>query len=383
MSREGDSVVPRFYLLAVLLCTTALVIPASSVVSGEVHFLDYSEDNFKVVFISGNLTAAVTHDWPRVVFQHSSALLAPTFEVGIPLMYLFNDTNPDGVFDQTEMVYVSYLDAHHNVTWDVSPVKFGNETVAGEYAQFRMKASLSLFRDFENLTALVEDWANITFWFRITENPVVYSNSYGSYTVVGRTEMRMNFTLEIMKHVNVTGIALDLSLKGGGSTYMFLIKEDAGGGATRVTSVSSREDETTRGLDFTHILNQTNLGVQDIDFSKADGVVQAHYHYSSEPTSWAPTTAYATPMNSSYYTTGTGLKLNIAYSIDNTTDVIVHDSSLGLDERGFVSKVKDWFTVNMPWILIISGSIVAVVSVSILVMMLRKHRRNVPPNGKD
>jgi hypothetical protein len=88
-------------------------------------------------------------------------------------------------------------------------------------------------------------------------------------------------------------------------------------------------------------------------------------------------------MNSSYYTTGSGLKLNIAYSIDNETDTIIHDSSLGLDEHGFVSKVKDWVTVNMPWILIISGSIVAVVSISILVTMLRKYRKNVPPNGKS
>lgn len=365
-----------------MLCAAALVIPASSVVSGAEHFLDYSEDNFKVVFISGNLTAAVTYDWPRVVFQHSTALLAPTFEVGMPLLYLFNDTNPDGVFDQSEMVYVSYLDAHHNVTWTVSSVEFGSETMPGEYAQFRMNASLSLVNDFENPTALVEDWANITFWFRITENPVVYSNTYGSYTVVGKTDLKMNFTLEIKKHINVSGIALEQSLKGGGSTYMFQIREDAGGGDTRVTSVSSRDDETVRGLNFTHMLNETSLGCQEIDFSKADGVVQAHYHYSSEPISLARGTMHATPMNSSYYTTGSGLKLNIAYSIDNETDTITHESSLGLDEHGFVSKVKDWFTENLPWLLIISGGIVAVVSISILVIMLRKYRNNVPPNGK-
>ena len=366
-----------------MLCVAAIVIPASSVVSGAEHFLDYSEDNFKVVFISGNLTAAVTHDWPRVVFQHSAALLAPTFEVGMPLLYLFNDTNPDGVFDQSEMLYVSYLDAHHNVIWNVSSVEFGNETMTGEYAQFRMNASLDLFNDFENLTAMVEDWANITFWFRITENAVVYSNTYGSYTVAGRTDLRMNFTLEIRKHINVSGIALDLSLKGGGSTYMFLIKEDAGEGRTRVTSVSSREDETVNGLNFTHKLNETNLASQDIDFSKADGVVQAHYHYSSEPISLAPRSMRATPMNSSYYTTGTGLNLNIAFSIDNETDEIIHDSSLGLDELGFVSKVKDWFTLHLPWILIISGSIVAVITISILAIMLRRYRKKVPPNGKD
>ena len=374
--------VPRFCILAALLCAAALVIPASSVVAGAEHFLDYSEDNFKVVFISGNLTAAVTYGWPLVVFQHSSALLAPNFEVGVPLLYLFNDTNPDGVFDQSEMVYVSYLDAHHNVTWTMSSVEFGNETGPGEYAQLRMNTSLSLFNDLENLTAQVEDWANITFWFRITENPVVYTNMYGSYTVMGKTDLKMNFTLEIKKHINVSGIALEQLLKGGGSTYMFQIKEDAGGGGTRVTSVSSRDDETVSGLNLTHKLNETSLGSQDIDFSKADGVVQAHYHYSSEPISLARGRMNATPMNSSYYTTGTGLKLNIAYSIDNETDAIIHDSSVGLDELGFVSRVKDWFKENLSWLLIISGSITAVVSISILVTMLRKYRNNVPPNGK-
>lgn len=368
----------RFCILAALLCAAALVIPASVAVSDTEHFLDYSEDNFKVVFISGNLTAAVTSDWPRVVFQHTTALLAPTFEVGIPLLYLFNDTNPDGVFDQSEMVYLSYLDAHHNVTWTVSSVEFGNETMTGEYAQFRMNSSLALFRGLDNLTAVVEDWANITFWFRITENPVVYSNTYGSYTVLGKTDLKMNFTLDIKKHINVSGIALEQSLIGGGSTYMFQIREDAGAGSTRVTSVSSRYDETVLGLNFTHKLNETRLGCQEINFAKADGVVQAYYRYSSEPVSSSRGRVYATPMNSSYYTTGSGLKLNIAYSIDNETDTIVHDSILGLDERGFVSRVKDWFIENLPWVLIISGSVVAVVSISILVMML-KNRNKVPP----
>jgi hypothetical protein len=51
---------------------------------------------------------------------------------------------------------------------------------------------------------------------------------------------------------------------------------------------------------------------------------------------------------------------------------------VGLDELGFVSKVKDWFKENLPWLLIISGSIVAVVSISILVIML-KNRNKVPP----
>ncbi len=148
-----------------------------------------------------------------------------------------------------------------------------------------------------------------------------------------------------------------------------------------MTFVSSREDETVQGLNITHKLMQTRFCNQEISYSKADGTVQAFYHYSSEPISRARGILSAAPINSSYYTTGSGLKLNIAYSIDNETNMITHDSSLGLNESGFVSKVKDWFKENMPWILVISGGIVAVVSISILVKML-KDRDKVPPTGK-
>src|SRR5512137_1518757 len=144
-----------------------LSIQAGQVLAKEEHFLDYSEDNFKVVFISGNLTAAVTHDWPRVVFEHTTDPFSPTFEVGLPRLFLYNDSNDDGYFSISEVTYVSYMDENH-VNWNVSPVEFLNDSVSGEYAEFRMNTTLALYKGLDNNTIALADWANVTFWFKIS-----------------------------------------------------------------------------------------------------------------------------------------------------------------------------------------------------------------------
>ena len=69
---------------AVVLSVAMLVSVTTLVAQGNPseHFLEYSEDNFKAQFISGNLTASMPRDWPRVDFQHSENLFAPMFEIG-------------------------------------------------------------------------------------------------------------------------------------------------------------------------------------------------------------------------------------------------------------------------------------------------------------
>ncbi len=356
-------------------CLALVLMAGASAADDEEHFLDYSEDNFKVVFISGNFTAAVTHDWPMVVFQHTTNLFAPTFEVGLPAFYLFNDTNGDGVFSRSEAAYISYMDAHHNVTWNNSGVAFMNATAPGEYAEVVKNATLSLYATPDDLEAAVVGWANVTFRFTITENAVQYANSHGTYAVRGKTELRMSFLLEILKPVNQTFMALEQLLKGGGSNYMFLIQEDSGGDAPNTTWVSSREDDTVYGENFTRRLNQTDLPCQQIEFAKDDGTVQAFYNYSSEPLSGTFRQQLHTPMNSSFYTTGSGMILHTAYALTNDTKNVAHESSLGIDEAGFVSRVRDWFEKNLPLILVFSGSVAAAISLTILVYMIRKYRK--------
>jgi hypothetical protein len=357
-----------------VLCAAFLIAESTLLVSGSAqeHFIDYSADSSKVVFMSGNLTAAMTYAWPRVIFQHSTDLFSPSFEVGLPMLYLFNDTNRDDLFERSEAVYTGYLDSYHNVTWTPNPVEFGNGTVSGEFAEFRMNASVSLYEHAEDLEAAVPDWGNISFLFRINQNPVMYSNSYGSYLVQGKTELMMNFTLMIGKRLNLTGLAVEHLLKGGGSTDMFMIREASSRPATFLTPVYSRNDELVNGLNFTNKISETYLPYQEILFAKEDSTVQAFYHYSSEPMRMVGGNLSASPMSSSYLTTGTGMLLHTAYVISNDTESLSHNASVGIIESGFNVHVSDWLKRNLAVIMAVVGSIVAIVSIGLLVMALRK-----------
>jgi hypothetical protein len=369
-------------LVAALCAVSFALLPVGQArASDEQHFLEVTDYSFGVVFISGNLTATVTKDLPQVVFKHSTDSVAPSFTIRLPFFYLYNDTNSDGVFFRSEAIYTASLDSHYNVAWNTTAVEFATGPVSGEYAQLRMDATLSLYDQLTDTAPSIDNWANITFWFQITENPVTYSNSHGSYTVAARTEMRMDFTLDILKKLNFSGLAVEHLLKAGGSTNMFQIRETSSADGWAMTTVSSRVDEGQYGLNITHRLNQTSLPVQDINFAKEDGTIQAFYRYSTEPLVRTSGDYHTVAMNSSYYTTGTGMMLYVSYAFSNDTASLSHDSFMGIDENGFGGRVRDWFKENLPMIMVVSGSIVAVVAFALLASMVLRGRRQGDANG--
>ena len=360
-------------IFALSFCMVLLfsVLSNRSAAADEEHFLDYSEDNFKVAFMSGNLTASVTHDYPRVVFYHSSDPFSPTFEVGFPKMYIFNDSNGDGQFALSEMQYVIWLDENH-VLWNVSTLEFEHEPVAGEYAHFRMNATLALYDDMENETVAVADWANITFWFRISENDVAHTNSYGSYVIKGKTDLSINFTIEVIKETNFSGIVVEQLLQGGGSTYMFSLKQKGAVSDVVDRMVSSRFDERVNGTDFTNTFNDTSLPDQEISYAKEDGTVQAYYWWDSEPSICLNGSERAAPLNCTFFTTGTGMLLHSAYTVSNDTGCIYQESSIGLDESAFVGKITNWIRDNIAIVIAVVVVIIAAVGAAIYFAKYRK-----------
>jgi len=346
-------------------------IAAPSTAAADEHFLDYSEDNFKVAFMSDNLTAAVTHDWPRVVFHHSTDPFSPTFEVGFPRIYLFNDTNSDGEFTISEIEYVSYLDENH-VAWNVTPVEFQNDTVAGEYAHFRMNTTLDLYLGLDNETVAVSEWANITFWFRISERNVTCSNSQGSYVVKGRTDLSLNYTLDVLKGTNLTGIVVEQLLQGGASAYMFILKQKGSHAEVVDRMVSSRIDERIYGTNFTNDFLATSLANQEIDFAKEDGTVKAYYRWDSVPMMNSSGNEWDAPINCSFLTTGTGMILHSTYTVSNATGSLFQEASLGIDESAFTAKITDWIKENAVAIALFIGSIAAAVASATLFLRYRK-----------
>ena len=359
------------FLLCSLLLLSCVALPTQAYVE---HFLDYSEDNFKVAFISGNLTAAVTHDYPRVVFHHSTDPFSPTFEVGYPRIYLFNDSNTDGLFVKSEVKYVSYLDENH-VSWNVTPVELLNDTVAGEYAHFRMNASLDLYQGLDSETVSIPEWANITFWFRISEKNMTWSNSRGSYVIKGGTDVTLNFTLDILKSVNTTGVVVEQLLQGGGSAFMFTLKQLGSHSSVVDRMVSSRFDEQVYGTDFTNDFLATALAQQEVDYSKDDGTVKAYYRWDSIPTMNTSGDESDAPIRCSFYTTGTGMILHSAYMVSNSTGSLFQDASLGIDESAFTAKITDWIKENAVAIVLSVATIVGIVACVYLLVRYRRHRK--------
>jgi len=362
-------------LSAVCLASLLLAGTGQAFQNEEEPFISCPVDEYKTAFISANLTALVTHDWPRVAFYHTEDIFSPTFEVSMPVIYLFNDSDADGMFVRSEMTYVAYLDDHHNVTWNITDPVINTGPEEGQYAILDRWADIALFDDREALEPVMEKWARAHFTFMVTENPVTYENEFGVYVVDGKIDMRINFTLEILSPVNCSGAVFEQSLKGGMSTNTFLLTEDLGLGYLVQTQAMSRIDETENGEDFAHRFDLSDLPNQRIEFAKEDGTVQAYYKISSAPMLGNGTSAVRAPMSCSYYTTGSGLVLHTALLISNATGNVTHDLSLGIDEAGFYTSVRDWIAENLPAIMVVTGTIVALVCVGSFIVIRRKAAR--------
>jgi hypothetical protein len=365
----------RRSMTAILLCTVVLLsVHASTVQAKAQHFLDYSEDNYKVVFISGNLTAAITHDWPRVVFEHTTDPFSPTFEVGLPRMFLYNDSNEDGFFSLSEVTYVSYLDANH-VSWNVTPVEFEKGSVSGESAMFRMNATLNLYEGPSNATVAVRDWATIAFWFRISQYGYYHNNSLGSYLVRGKTDLAFNYTLDIIKPVETTGVVMEHLLQGGGSTYMFLLRQMGRYHSVVEEFVSARVDETVYGANFTNSFQPTYLPDQQVSFAKDDRTAQAYYRWDSEPTITSGNNSTAVQTADSYFTTGTGLMFHHSFLVGNGTGSIHQAAIVGIDETAFVGKISDWLKDNIWEVVAFTACMVVLIVVSAVALGRKKRRK--------
>jgi len=335
------------------------------------YFLSYTDSNYSVTFVSGNFSAAVTKDMPRVVFSHTNAVLSPEFALRDERLYLFNDSNHDGLFTMNEVLFTSYIDAHHTV-WTFSKVQSGDDR-GNNWSEVSVQGNVSLYKGLDDVpaTPAVTDWAAVDVHYRISERDSTHSNPMGTYIVHGMTEMNVSFTITLLKHLAVDGIALQHYLIGGGSTNDLLLREGMGAGQG-LSNVSSSVDETVLGPNFTHRFIQTNLPCQDVYFAREDGIAQAFYHFSSFPTNGS---GGRVGMNSSFYTDGAGMFLFQAFFLTNDTDRITEESSVGIDESGFNVTVKDWFHSNFAILMVVCGTIAAVVLFTAFVVLYRRYKK--------
>lgn len=359
-----------------IVCATAFVFSClMPLTSGDDEEEEYamfvSVDETKVSIISGNLTLAITRDsWPRLLFWHTTDPFSPTFDIGFPKLYLFNDTDQDGRFCRSEAVYTVYLDSNH-VEWNLSSVEPGFRSDLGEFVLFSMSATADAYNETLDAHPSVESWANITFWFRLAENDVEYENPAGLHVVTGKTEMFVNMTVDVTNRTEFGCVAIERMLQGGAMTSMFHVVEDGPG--SEVTAIlSARVDESLEGENFTRPLNGTESSTQCIDIAQEDGTVQAFYHWGSASLDLSGEQP-AMALNSSCFTTGTGLILHSVLPTSNGTLAFSMDSSVGIEESGFVGSVTDWVKEVGLALAIAGVAIVAAVVIGIHVVI--RHRR--------
>lgn len=328
-------------------------------------------DETKVSIESGNLTVAVTRDWPRMVFWHTVDPFSPTFDIGFPRLYLFNDTDGDGRYCRSEIGYTVYLDSNH-VEWNLSSISVESMPGLGEYVEFSMSANVDAYNSTLDAPPSVEHWANVTFWYRLAENDTSYQNPAGQHQVVGKTEVLVNMSVAVTNRTEYGYLAVERLLQGGGTTTMFQVLED-GPGTDITVVVSGREDETVKGENYTRLLNGTDSPTQSIRLAKEDGTVQAFYHWGSVAGDLSAADL-GIPVNSSCYTTGTGLILHSALPMSNGTISFTLDSSLGIVESGFVGRMSDWLREHSLSLVMVVAGVAAVLLATSYVVVVRRRR---------
>lgn len=354
------------------------LISASGARSSEDYELFTSIDDAKINLLSGNFSVAITRDWPRVIFRHEVDPFSPTFEVSCPRMYIFNDTDEDGIFHPSEVEYTIFLDSNH-VAWNLSTFHQDHNSLYGDYAVVGMDASVHAYIVGENETLAIPDWGILSFWFFIAEMPVTYEYPGGTYVIDGKTEMRMNFTLKVNSCLDSDGVVLEQLLQGGGTTNSFQLMESLATGGTTITEVSALIDERETDGDYPHRFNKTSDPMQRIKFAKEDGVVQAFYFWMSDADLVRDGANVTAPVNSSYFTNGAGMILHSILPVDNCTLEASHDSTVGIYESGFVGSVSDWIKEYLSVFVILCMVIIAVP----LGFLVRRMRRRALARGDE
>lgn len=368
----------RILAVSVGLAMLVSVTPASGDDAGDSYELFVGIDDAKVSLISGNFSVAITRDWPRVIFRHETDPFSPTFEVSCPRMYIFNDTDGDGIFDPPEADLTVFLDSNH-VTWNISTYEKGDSEVYGQYALVGMEASVHAYVVGDNETLVIPDWARLSFWFFIAEMSVSYDCPGGTYVIDGKTEMRMNFSLSVNVCLDSDGVVLEQFLQGGGSTNTFHLIEGSVEGGSVTTEVSALVDERAIGEDYSHEFIETSDPMQMIRFAKEDAVVNAFYFWGTNAEIMANDVSSAHKVNSSYFTTGAGMTLHSVLPVDNCTTEVTQDSTMGIYESGFIGSVRDWIREYIVPFTVLCG---VVVILSLTLFISRRRNKALRTKGK-
>lgn len=331
--------------------TVALLVILSSFPATALHGgLSFTEDSQSITIYSGNLTTQFYKSTPEIVFFNTQdGGENARFSIKYDQIICFNDSG-DGIIDLEETKYTAALS---DFNWQTSRVVSGEKEDTGAYIEFTISSEIdvSSYSPGEEYVEhgvkpgmpgsqitqtpptgkeTVDGWAEIKFYFTITEKDVERSVDSSNYIIKGETEVKIDIEIIIQKELDISNIAIGQRLNADESeekTHEYRLHEPEG-----------IRDYTDMGS-VAYRYEYMDAPKQEIGFAQVDGEEQGFYSWTSSFESFYADGSKKTLEVETSYLMNEGLHLFFSYPYDAGVEILYHDPSFGIIAEAFEKAV--------------------------------------------
>ncbi len=338
---RGNRVLSTVVFLSLVLAAM-LALPGRAEAATADEGITYTVDPGVVTVQTPNMTIQISTTLPAVIVWNSTDISEPGDGFLFSTILGYNTTLPDGlILDQ-----VPYHATFDSTVWTPVGPSLTTDPELGDVLTMEMVTTVDINKRLSFSGGnpepgtpgieVIEDWATITVAFIVAERS--YSAEYDvadspAFPVNGSTEVKFDIAIDIHEPIDADSLALDLGLMKMDSTvfgpsltaesYLFRGYQD-----TTITTSDPSVNET----DGEELIMHT--------FDPRDGCKQLFEFVDINETSffgwadqalmeWSNTDPDLVDVTTYYRTDGEALRVYVATPLDNETELITHDPSLG------------------------------------------------------
>jgi hypothetical protein len=378
-------------LIGVSLLTGLLLLSSPSVAHED--GISYSQTDEVIVIETGSARIAISKAFPAAMVISADGDESIGYGVVMSSALAYNAT-PDGLLVLED---VPYHASFEHATWSLSEISHESTEEKGDVVSVALTSSVSInkrvaYGGTDRLPGtpgieIIEDWAEVTVTFCITAKN--YSSRYEGvpvspeYAVNGTTELKFDISIDLMETIDATDLALDMGLMMMESytfsptsmpeQYLFQgYQEDA------VSESDPLENETDGDVRLLHEFLPRDDFKQLFTYVKDSREVGFFGWAREAEIGWSEEDDLG-EVNAMYRTDGESLRVYLATPMENGTDAIVHDPSIGIlpySNGGYVGTPDDGLTVGISGESAIIGTVIGVAAVGAATTYFVTRRRN-------
>jgi hypothetical protein len=338
---RGIRILPSVALLSFILAATLLIPQDVGAVNAD-EGITYTVGAGLVTVQTDNMTVQISTTLPAIIVWNSTDISEPGDGFLFSSILGYNTTLPDGlVLDQ-----VPYHAAFDNTVWSPVGPTLTTDPDLGDVFTMEMVTTVDINKRLSFSGGnpepgtpgieIIEDWAEVTVKFIVTENP--YSAEYDvtdspEFPVNGSSEVKFDITIDLLKPIDADSLALDLGLMKMDSTtfgpslsaesYLFRGYQD-----TAITISDPAVNETDGEELIMHTFEPRDGCKQLFEF--VDINETSFFGWADQAlTDWSNADPDLVDVTTYYRTDGEALRVYVSTPLTNETELITHDPSLG------------------------------------------------------